>query len=424
MGFLSIRPIARRWRPLLASFGLVATGMGYSLLWGPVIRHHSYWIMPGDIWGTFRSAQFITWGDIGGIYTAGTSLVTFPGILVALAPPALVAHLFHLVESYPYPLSRPSAWIVVGPYEMLLSCLPLFPLDAMAERFRIPPFRRSLLALAELIVLWQVSVVWGHPEDALACGFALYALLMVKDGRPVAAGWLMGVALCIQPLVILVLPVVAFRVPWRSWPGLVLRCLLPSALLLAGPLFSSFHASLHALIDQPNYPTVDHPTPLVHLAPKVGHSVAVAAGPFRVAMVLLATIVGFATRRYKSLEAILFLAGVCFFLRCLLEPVMDPYYIWPVLAVGLLLAAKSGWTPFLLAAAASFAATGFSQHHFSDWTWWSVVNGLLFVVTVAGLLGILRGRSSLQGRLLRHEGTHASPESAPANSTELVGGEL
>ena len=65
--------------------------MAYCLLWAPVVRHTHSWVVPWDIWGAFRSAQFIGWGDLGNVYGAGTGLVTFPGILLLFAPVAMLA---------------------------------------------------------------------------------------------------------------------------------------------------------------------------------------------------------------------------------------------------------------------------------------------------------------------------------------------
>src|SRR5271168_1475999 len=80
----------RRW-PWLATVATVVTGMAFTLWWAPVVRHHNYFIVPGDIWGTFRSAHFIGWGDIGGIYAAGTGLISFPAFLLALAPVSMLS---------------------------------------------------------------------------------------------------------------------------------------------------------------------------------------------------------------------------------------------------------------------------------------------------------------------------------------------
>jgi hypothetical protein len=82
--------LRRRAWPLAVTVAFVMTGMAYSLFWAPVVRHHPYWLMSGDLWGTYRAAHWVGWGDLGGVYGSGTALVTFPGILLVLAPLAML----------------------------------------------------------------------------------------------------------------------------------------------------------------------------------------------------------------------------------------------------------------------------------------------------------------------------------------------
>ena len=58
-----------------------------------------------------------------------------------------------------------------------------------------------------------MNVFFGHPEDAVAVAFAVYAFVFALNGRFADAGWLFGVALMFQPLVLLMCPC--------SWPWLV-----------------------------------------------------------------------------------------------------------------------------------------------------------------------------------------------------------
>ena len=114
--------LRRRAWPIAVTALSLATGMAYCFLWSPVVRHSQAWVVPWDIWGAFRSAQFIGWGDFGNVYGAGTGLVTFPGILILFLPVAIIAGAFGMTESFPFNLAHPTAWLVLGPYEILLSC--------------------------------------------------------------------------------------------------------------------------------------------------------------------------------------------------------------------------------------------------------------------------------------------------------------
>ena len=72
---LAARLRRRSW-PLAVTVVSLVTGMAYCLLWGPLVRHTQSWIVPWDIWGAYRSAHFVGWGDLGNVYSAGTGLVT------------------------------------------------------------------------------------------------------------------------------------------------------------------------------------------------------------------------------------------------------------------------------------------------------------------------------------------------------------
>jgi hypothetical protein len=260
-------PLRRRAWPLSVAATFVVTGMAYSLWWAPVVRHHSYWLNPGDLWSTYRAAHYVGWGDLGGVYGAGTALVTFPGILLVLAPVAMVTGAIGMSESFPKFLIHPSAWLVLGPYELILGTVALFACDALAERLGVSRGRRAVLCVAEAAVLWNVLVIWGHPEDAVAVGLAIYALVLALNGRWTGAGWLFGAAMATQPLVFLMFPVILALGGRRQMLGFATRSLAPAAALILTPLISQFHATAHALLDQPNYPGIDHPTPWTALAP-------------------------------------------------------------------------------------------------------------------------------------------------------------
>ncbi len=386
-GWLRARLRRRAW-PLVVTALTLGLQAVYSLWWAPVVRHHGYWVYPGDIWGEFRSAHFIGWGDLGGVYSASTALVTFPGMLLVLAPIAMLCGALGLTESFPYVLPHPTAWLVLGPYVIVVSCIALFACDALAERLGITRARRAWLCFAEGVVLWNVSVHWGHPEDALAMALALYAFVMAIDGRFTPAGWLLGAAVATQPLVLLMLPVM------MAWAGrgrvraLVTRALLPSVALLVTPLAAEFHATAHALFSQPNYPNLDHVTPWTALAPVLGGSGTgrmVAAGPGRIVAIVLACLVGWRARRWQSRpDCLLLAAGCALSIRCLTESVMVAFYTWPVLALGLVLATLRGRWQARAAVLVAVAVTVCSDTHLGAWVWWPLVNGGLLVVLLLG----------------------------------------
>jgi hypothetical protein len=363
-------------------------GMAFTLWWAPVVRHHNYMMTPGDIWGTFRSAHVVGWGNLGGIYASGTALVSFPGFVLLLAPVAMLTGAFHMTEDFPFYPPHASAWYVLGPFEMLVSCVALFACDALAQRLGVSQTRRMFMAVAGAVALWNVSIIWGHPEDALAIALAVYALVFALDDRWTGAGWLFGAAVAVQPLVLLVLPVLVGMAGRENAVKVIARSIVPAVAVVFTPLVANFHATAQALLQQPNFPNIDHVTPWTSLAPVVagsGKGLEVAAGPGRVVALVLACGLGFVATRWRGRPDVLVWA-VCaaLTLRCLTESVMDPFYIWPPIAIALVVAARSSAWRFAAVAVVACASTAVSNWHLGEWLWWGLVTGIVvFIVTVS-----------------------------------------
>ena len=371
----------------VSAFGIVL-GMAYSLLWAPVVRHTSVWITPPDFWATYRAAHYVGWGDLGGIYGAHAAVVTFPGIAVVLAPCAMLTGALGLLESYPLVLSHPSAWLLCGPLEMLMGSIALFGADAIGARLGLSRSRRAVVSLFVAIGLWNTDVLWGHPEDAIAVGLACYALVAIVDSRMVASGWLLGAAIAFQPLVLLLVPLAIAAIGLRSSWSLIWRCVVPSAVLLIAPLVVEYGPTVRALVDQPNYPNLDHRTPWTGLAPTLGGSgrfLLVAAGPIRLLSVAGACVLAVVLRRkLQDPQVLIWACSSVLLLRCATESVMVAYYLWPatVLASVLLVRRKLG-RAFIGLALGSFLVV-FSDLRFGEWPWWfGTIGSLLAVVMVA-----------------------------------------
>jgi hypothetical protein len=378
--------LAHRRGPLYASAVIVIVGMAYTIWWAPLVRHGSYWVMPQDLWGGFLAALDASHGHFGQIYSPSTGFVSFPGLVLVLVPFAALSDSLHLGTETPGLLvAHPSAWLLLGPLSLLLSTVALFACDAVAERLGVKSSRRVALMVIEGIVLWNVVVFWGHPEDAMATGLALYALLSGLDNRWRRAGWLFGAALVTQPLVIMVLPIL-FAVAGKDRAlGLVLRGAIPAAVLTLFPLVSNFRQTVHVLADQPTFPNLDHATPWTTLAPTIsgrGMSLAVSAGPLRVVGLLLACAVGWRARRWKERpDLLVWGCALALALRCATESVMTDYYVWPALAVGLVAAAALEGNRLVAASGAAFFTTVTAQWGLGEFPWW-----LLQMLGLAALL--------------------------------------
>ncbi|MHB8295943.1 MAG: hypothetical protein ACYDH5_15260 [Acidimicrobiales bacterium] len=382
--------LRRRAWPVAASTLTVGLGLAYSFAWAPVVRHHPYWITPGDIWATWRSAQYVAWGAMADVYGAGTALVSLPGLPIALAPLALVASHLGLSGGFPYDIPYPTAWVLVGPASLAMSCLPLFALDSLAEKAGLGWGGRAGASLASGCALWSMTAMWGHPEDAVALGLGLYGLIDARLGRPVRAAWLLGAAMCFQPLAALLVPLALGTLAGRNAAGFLVRAALFPSVLVAIVLVADWPGASKALFGQPNYPATDWQTPWLSLFghPAAGLHAPIDAGPSRLVVVAAAVAVGavitLRSRRGQALSwtSLAWWAGAVLALRPVLEPVMVPYYVVPGVAV--LVTAAACHKPVRIVPA-SIAGIGAVVLAFQRWpvdAWWAGLMALLAVTAL------------------------------------------
>jgi hypothetical protein len=415
----SIERLGRRASPAVVSVVFLGLGSAYLFRWGSVVQHHpSQWLSPPDLWTTFAPAIALIHGHLDSVFGHGAAS---PGILVLLAPIAALSgslrttlvevgtNHHHLVApqtlfiqgspvlrtvavtfgGHQY-LPHPQVLALLAPYTLILSCSALFGCDALAERLQVTPGRRVVLNVVQGVLLWNVAVLWGHPEDAVSVALALYALVYALDGRWVGTGWLFGAAIAVQPLTIVLLPIFLVMMGRRGAFTFLLRALGPAVVLTIGPLVANFHATVSALTTQANYPRLNHETPWTSLAPQLGgkgSKMAVGGGPGRLVALVLAIALGWWARRWRSKpEMIVWAVALAFALRCYTESVLDAYYVWPALAVGLVLAARGSSWRLRVAVVVAVATTVVAQWHLGLWLWWSLdVAGVsaLLVVTVS-----------------------------------------
>ncbi len=363
---------------------VVATGMAFSFLRLPLTQsgfYHGWWITPGDIWVTYRTAHWIGWGAYGSLYSAAPGYHTFPGLAIVLAPLSMLTSALGLSECLPYMIPHPTAWLMLGPVEMLLGCSSLFALDALAKRLGVVGRRRSVLCVMEGVVLWPSLVIYGHPEDSIAIAFAMVAFTRALDRRWAQAAWLFAVAISFQPLVLLALPVVAGRADLRQASKLVGRAIALPAVLLVVPFVSDWHDTWTSVVQQPTLLSLAHVTPWTAIAPHLAPGL-VSCGPTRMIALFGCGLIGwFVARRHLDVQWMVWLMGLCLSLRFVTESALEGYYIWPALA--LFLVVTGARSPALLVRT-GIAAVGLtiatSMHFGTWWIWWGVaVSGLAYV---------------------------------------------
>jgi len=410
--------LLRRLLPLLATVGLIIVGMA-GTIWGPRYYGKSAWALPDDLWGTMIAAQRLVHLNLAGLYTPPTQLVSLPGAAIILIPVVALIDAAGLRLGLPDAhAAHPGTWLLAGPYEVAISAVVLFAADAIAERLGVTRPRRFLLAAASATALWSVTIRWGHPEDAVATGLLLYAILALSETRTNRAAWLAGAAVAVQPLVLLAFPVLVTVVGPRRLPGFLTRTAAPGVLLLAAAAAANWTATIRAVTSQPNSPLIDHPTPWIYLAPHLADD-QVAAGPARILALVSACGCGLlAWRSWRTreiapsapgvlgatsterLQELLWWTAVALALRSVFEPVMVAYYLWPPVALALIPASRD-WTRLLGTGTTAIVLTFFSQIHWRNpWSWWTPM-----IAVLALTLFLARPSWVNQGRVSRDSST-------------------
>ena len=391
-------------------------------IWGPVYYGEQTWAVPDDLWATLVAAQRFLHLDLAGLYTAPTNLVSFPGAAVILVPVAAIMDAAGIpIQAGPQGV-HPTGWLVAGPLETMISAVALFAADAIAERLGVSLPKRFVLAAASATALWNVTIRWGHPEDAVAVGLLMYAALALADGRSSRAAWLAGAGVAVQPLVLLAFPILAAAVAPKRLPGFLARAATPAVALLALAAAANWTATIHAITNQPNAPTVDHPTPWIYLTLLAPHMSggSVAAGPARALAVLVACGCGvFTWRRWQAarlagvwrpddLTSLLWWIAVTLALRTAFEPVMVSYYVWPPLAVALV-AASRDWIRLLPATVTVSVLTFLAQGSWRNpWVWWTPI-----VLVLALTLAVSRPARSPAAQVLPAPGERFVTDGTP-----------
>ena len=186
--------------------------------------------------------------------------------------------------------------------------------------------------------------------------------------------------------------------PWRRMAPFLVRAAIPSVVLVAAAAIANFHDTYQSVTSQPDSPVINHPTIWTSLAPHLANT-NVAAGPFRLATILLACLCALAIRHRWAdhlgqadapwptalLASVLWWVAFTLALRSFFEPVMVSYYPWPPMAVALIPAAALGWRRLLAAGVLAGVLTGAAQGpSHAVWIWWApLVAGLIVLLAIS-----------------------------------------
>jgi hypothetical protein len=383
-----IRFLRRRWVAVVSTALLMTGFLLASFVIQPLITHSGGWRYPSDIWTNYQLAKNITVGDYANIYS-GASLVASPAILLVLLPVEQLTQHFGLTTGFGIPVPRPSAWPFVAPMTVLLCAPALFGADSIAQAIGAGWRRRVAIGACGAIVLGNV-LWWGHPEDALAVAFLLFAMRSALGKRWSLCAWLLGLGFAFQPLIGLAIPVVILSAGWRRLPSLVLRILAPVAALLLVPFASDWPDTYRAVVVQPVFPNLVRPTVWLRFAPHIGNETwmggrSVAGGPTRLISVAIAMGVGvWFMRKKRPPQVLVWCVAMVLALRYLFEAGVAPYYVWPPLAVVLVSSAVQPWRRLSLTCVCALGVTWVANVRiYTEWIWWPICTGLILALLIA-----------------------------------------
>ncbi len=378
----------KRTPPIVATMAMLVGVMAYSLL-GRLVIHtgRSGLVAPGDLLSMANSTWAVLHGQFSHVYVPDGALTSPPALELLLIPVMALGQQVGLAPHLHAAGEPLSMWLLRGPSAVVVASTALFALDAVARHWRLSERRRLALALVGGLGVANVVGGWGHPEDCVAVALVVWAALtMERDGAPGAprAALLLGLGIAFQPLALLGVAPVLARLTWRAAARLSWRLVLPSLVVLGLPLVAETHRTLSVLVRQPFQPQSISFTPLTHFAPAIGPDLA-GGGPTRlVALVLGAALAVTVCHRRHDLPTVLAVTAVAFSLRVVLETELNWYYLWPVPALCLLLAARRSTTRFGLCGAALVASIVLGDrrvHHIV--LWWPALMATLVVMLLS-----------------------------------------
>lgn len=364
-----------------------AIAMLVTLTWFPVLHGVPGWNVPGDIWMATDSGRQVWNGALGYVYDIRWASYALPLGYIVIAPAVGLADHLNLVEGAPMSIPHPTAWLVIGPYVLLLGIVLLHAIRGIARDLGLSRYLWRIQILAAVVVLGP-SAAWNHFEDVLALAFLLYAVRSAWRGRTASSALLLGISVSFKQWSVVALPFLLLQLP----PGTRLRYVLKAGWLPVS--LAAFclgvdwtHASRHLL----------EPT-IVPENMDLGHHAVFArvlgrdtSRLSRVTELALSPVVAWRSRHLSDRSSLLIAIGVVLLARPILEPYNYGYYWSPgVILIVVGVAARRGslgirtwgWA-FLLTA---WVAPGDT----SSAGWWS---GVLVILSAWAWTAIRPGRT-------------------------------
>jgi hypothetical protein len=383
---------------------LIAAAALMSMVVLPALLGRPDWWLNNETWMPLQAARFVAYGAYPFLYSAQGGWIAGPLLPVLLAPLAAAQDRFGLTDNFQFRVIHPTLW----PFLMSFGIALILPLLLGIRRLLVsvrPSAARGAAARAQLaaalLVGVPVGIAFSHYEDLLALGCLVGAVLSWRGRRPVAAGVLMGLAICSKQWSLLALPTLVMATEPAERRRFVMPALLLTAFAYGIPLAFNPSGAGPALFAGRVFPTLGHPALWF---PTTGVAVAT---PYRSLLLLAAFApLPWVRRRHGTTEVIAALT-VVFGARLFLEPVLFAYYPAGFLLFAALHAELTERSP-LRTTVLGLASIALFAWHGDLPAWWAVQTALWVAVALPAFATLRRA-----GSASRIANRNAAPAGAP-----------
>jgi len=375
---------------------LVTVGVGLFAVFAlPNLLGVPQWLTMGDARWTVQSAQYVSFGGLGSVYSINDQFLPLPGFLLLLAPAVAVGDHLHYLNSFPYILHYPTMWIVVAPVFLVTGSTSILGADYLADSLGATKVRRRVLAVAIALVVVLPTCVWaGHLEDLLALGLSCLSVALLIRRHYLGAAMVLALAIMMQPWALPLIPILVVATPTgRRFRALVCASALPVVTGLA-LLTMDFHDAYRTLVLQPmqgpgqKLPWWSMAHPLTIIQYGVPTIMRVGSGP-RFLAVVTAVAIAVAVRRDIRPQTIMMAVSVALVARGAFETQIWCWYLAPAavfLAISIAAGVGANKVRWALGALCTFAFYGFAAAAYDAYSLPPWLGLALLLMTAAGAL--------------------------------------
>jgi hypothetical protein len=373
-----LRSSVRAWALgiILPALAGVAFVLGKSMLLSPHIEHVHAWIYSRDLFIPLPAAKYVAHGAVFQMYepTAGAAGIGYPytpALPIVLSPVGWIADRFALLDNLKYPVARPSLFPLFGTIVAVLGIIPLMVSVGNALRPHLRATRVLAAQWAVALSTGVVTVMYMHPEDAIACAGLIASAHAAATGRARRAGVMLLIAILFKQWAVIPAVVIIAAVSQRERRVTAFYAFAVPVLVMIPFVAAAPHATISALTGAEASLHIGHRQ--IWTSALFGSSTYGSATPLRLLWLGIALGVAWYVRNRPDLTVLLGAIGLVMLARLVCEPTIFAYYLGPVAAFAILCAALRGQPIALRTICAITMQCWCAFHDLPEGLWWLVL---------------------------------------------------